>query len=342
MKKFNLLIILVLMLLTAKNVNGQNACGNTLDEANKSYEAGDFANSVSQLLPCLNLGFDKDQKLKGYRLLALSFLALKDRANARKAAENMLEQNPLYKPNLLQDTRDFIDLVNSIAVVPKFSFGLAGAGGINNTLVSVTHQDNEYDFSKNYSSKIGTQFGLSLGYSISREFSVGVDLNASSKNYSINYSTNDFNITDNEHLSFLDVPLYVTYTYGKRNLRPFIRLGGYEDFLLSANSDFSATYQPNKSSYADNGVNSNDRRNSTDFGLLGAIGLNWKFDPAWQLFVDFRYTYGLTNIVNDAKRYSDQGLIYNYFYLDDDLKINNSLITIGVVRNLDFKVIGQK
>ena len=112
--------------------------------------------------------------------------------------------------------------------------------------------------------------------------------------------------------------------------------------MLSASSDFSATYQPDKTNYSDNGVNSNDRRNNTDFGLLGGIGLNWKFDPAWQLFVEFRYTYGLTNIVNDGNRYSDQNLIFNYFYLDDDLKISNGLFTIGVVRNLNYKVIRQK
>ncbi len=342
MGKFIYISIVPLIFALKFNAFGQGSCANTLYEANKSYEAGDFAKSVTQLTPCLKSGFNKDQKVEGYRLLTLSYLALNDPADARKATENMLEQNPLYKTSRLKDPKNFIELVNSIAVIPKFSLGLAGAAGINNTYVNVIQQYNVSNFTKKYLSKIGNQYGLALEYNISGKLEVGIDLNTAFKNYSLNYSTNDFNITDNEHLTFLEVPLYVTYTYGKRRIRPFVRLGAYEDFLLNATSDFSAAYQADKTNYTDNGVNNKDRRNSTDFGLLGSVGLNLKLDPAWQLFVEFRYTYGLTNIVNVTNRQADQDLVSNYFYQDDDLKISNGLFTIGVIRNLNYKVIRQK
>ena len=339
------ILIASLCLLMATPVfkaSAQDNCGGAVVNATALYEQGKLREAIDAMKPCLTLSLNRTNLWQGYKILALSYLALNDQKDARIAAENMLEQNPLYVPSLLKDPKDFIDLVNSIVVIPRFSLGLAVAAGINNTYVDVTQQYNASNFTKNYTSNIGTQFGFVIGYNISNELSVGADLNGSFKNYSINYSTNDFNITDNEHLSFLEVPVYATYSYGKGKLRPFVRLGAYEDFLLSASSDFSATYQPDKTSYSDKGVNSNDRRNNTDFGLLGGIGLNWKFDPAWQAFIEFRYTYGLTNVVNDANRYSDQNLIFNYFYLDDDLKISNGLFTLGFVYNLNYKVIRQK
>ncbi len=335
-------LLCLLMAMPVFKASAQENCGGAIVNATALYEQGKLREAIDALVPCVTHSLDRTNLWQGYKILALSYLALNDQKDARTAAENMLEQYPQYVPSLLKDPKDFIDLVNSITVIPKFSLGLAGAGGINNTYVDVTQQYNASDFNKNYTSKIGAQFGIVGGFNISRELSVGAELNASFKNYSINYSTNDFNITDNEHLSFLEVPLYVTYTYGKGIIRPFVRLGAYGDYLLSASSDFSATYQPDKTSYSDNGVNSNNRRNSTNFGLLGGIGLNWKANPALQVFVEFRYAYGLTNIVNDANRYSDQNLIFNYFYLDDDLKISNSLFTFGALLNLNYKVIRQK
>lgn len=331
----------LLMIAPALKSSAQDNCGGAVVNATALYEQGKLREAIDAMKPCLTYSLDKTNLWQGYKILALSYLALNDAKDACTAAENMLEQNPLYVPSLLKDPKDFIDLVNSITVIPKFSLGLAVAAGINNTYVDVTQIYNASNFTKNYSSKIGTQFGFVFGYNISRELAVGIDLNGSFKNYAINYSTNDFNITDNEHLSFLEVPVYATYFFGKGRLRPFIRLGAYEDFLLSSTSDFSATYQPDKTSYSDNTIG-NDRRNNSDFGLLGAIGVNWKFDPAWQAFFEFRYAYGLTNIVNDANRYTDQNLIFNYFYLDDDLKISNALFSIGVVTNLSYKVIRQK
>lgn len=329
----------ILIALPFSKTYAQENCGGAIVNAKALYDQGKLREAIDGLTPCLTHSLDRTNLWKGYEILALCYLTLNDPVDARKAAENLLELNPQFVPSLIKDPKDFVELINSITVIPKFSLGVAGGAGVNNTYVNVTQQYNVSDFNKNYKSQIGEQFGLILGYNISQNLELGLDLYSSFKNYGISYQTNNFNITDNEHLSYIEIPLYVTYSYGKGRLRPFVTLGGYEDFLLSATSDFSARYNPDNSSYSDNNVNSSDRRNKFNTGLMGGIGLSYKIATWAHVFIDFRYTYGLSNIVNDANRYADQNLIFNYFYLDDNLKISNGLFTGGLVAYLNYKVI---
>ncbi len=333
--------LFLLMTTPVFKIYAQENCGGAIVNAKALYDQGKLREAIDGLTPCLTNSLDRTNLWKGYEILALCYLTLNDPVDARKAGENLMELNPQFLPSLIKDPKDFVDLINSITVIPKFSLGIAGGAGINNTYVDVTQQYNVSNFSKNYKSQIGEQFGVIWGYNISRNFELGVDLYSSSKNYGISYQTNNFNVTDNEHLSYVEVPLYVTYSYGKGRLRPFIKLGGYEDFLLSATSDFSAKYNPDNTSYSDNNVNSSDRRNKTSTGLMGGIGFSYKFNPGAHLFVEFRYNYGISNIVNDGNRYADQNLIFNYFYLDDDMKISNGLFTIGIVKYINYKVIRE-
>jgi len=322
-------------------VNAQDNCSGAILNAKAFYDQGKLREVISELTPCLTHSFDRTNLWQGYQLLALSYLALNDPADARKAAEDMLENNPQFQASLLKDPKDFIDLVNSIVVIPKFSLGLSGSVGINNSYFDVGTRYEISDYTKTYKSSAGYQLGIFGGYNIDKHLDFGIGIYDSYKNYGISYITNGFKVNDNEKLSYIEIPLTIKYTIGKYWLKPYLETGAFEGFLVSANSDFSSKYISTGEQFSDNNVSSENRRNKTNYGLIAGCGITCKFGPG-HFLLDLRYCYGLTNIVNGNNRYTDENLYFKYYYLDDDLKISNVLLSFGYVYYVNYKVIRSK
>ncbi|MFM9943940.1 MAG: hypothetical protein ACKVQB_01775, partial [Bacteroidia bacterium] len=55
-------------------------------------------------------------------------------------------------------------------------------------------------------------------------------------------------------------------------------------------------------------------------------------------FADVNYQYSLTNINNADNRLKNENLIYNYFYIDDDLRLNNLTFSLGYTFYLSYFV----
>jgi hypothetical protein len=333
-------VVLILIGINTK-ASAQDNCGGAVINAKTLYEQGKLREVIAELKPCLTRSFDRTNLWQGYKLLALSYLALNDPDNARKSAEDMLEINPQYTPSRLKDPKDFIDLVNSITVIPKFSLGLSASFGVNNSFLEIGTPYSISDYTKTYITKPGLQFGALGGYNLNQYLDIGLGIYGSGKNYDIIYSTNGYDVTLNEKLWYLEVPLILKYTFGRGRLRPYIEAGAYLGSLLSANSDFNSTYTATGDKLSDNNVSTDDRRNKINYGLIGGGGLTYKVGPG-HFALDIRYCYGLTNIVNGANRYADENIYFKYYYLDDDLKISNSLISIGYVYYLNYKVMRKK
>jgi len=331
----------LLMLLPAINASAQDNCGGAIVNAKALYDQGKLKEVIEALTPCLTHSFDRTNLWQGYKLMALSYLALNDPENARKAAEDMLEINPQFSPSLLKDQKDFIDLVNSIVVIPKFSLGLSGSAGLNSSFLTIGTPYEISDYTKTYSAKAGYQLGIFGGYNLNRHIDVGLGIYDSYKNYGISYTTNGFDVNVNEKLSYIEVPLTVKYTFGKGRLKPYLEIGAYEGFLISANSDFNETYTLTGEKFSDNNVSSDSRRNKTNFGVLGGVGLTYKVGSG-HFVLDVRYCDGLTNIINGSNRYADENIYFKYYYLDDDLSISNLLVSVGYVYYVNYKVIRHK
>ena len=319
-------------------LKAQENCGGAIVNAKSLYELGKLNEVISELNPCLTHSLDRTNLWQGYKLKALAYLALNDKDNARRAAEDMLEINPLFKPSLLKDPKDFVELVNSIVIIPRFSLGISLAGGINNTYVDVMQSHTLTNDAKSYTNKLGWHSGFNVGYNISRNLEIGANILSSSKNYQVNFETAGYKISVNEKLSYLEVPILLKYSFLKSRLRPYVEAGAFGGYLLAANSDFKSTYTDG-TVYSENNVSSDDRRNKTNFGLLFGAGLTYKTGPGGQLVLDIRYCMGLSNIVNTANRYADESVYFPYYYIDDDLRISNSLISIGYVKYINYKVV---
>jgi len=339
MKKYNILFAFVFFLLASKMAFCQNGCANTLYEANKSYEAGDFAKSVSQLLPCLKSGFHKDQKVEGYRLLALDYIYLNQPQKADTAVKNLLSNDNTYKifPLYLNDPASLNKIINTYDVTPLLTIG--ADVGANFANVNLTSNKAVTNSSASYQALIGYQFGVQADYTIWKDLHITASAMRSGLRYEHDFdSVAGWKQQYTEVLTYWHIPVSARYYFLKPNgaLRPYVEAGASFDFLSSATANIG-NIDNTTGNTSNTSLDATSRRNPENTSILYGVGLTYRAGAGWLTF-NARYLLGLSPIVNANNRYNDLDFIFNYNYVDDDFKLNNWQFTVGYVLPVIFKV----
>lgn len=103
-----------LLLLNNEYTSAQSGCDDyKLNEARKLYETGLFDDVMKVLEPCIEEGFNDNQKVQAYRILSMTHIALDNTTEAYDAAIRLLRINPNYEPSLF-DPPQYIQMVNNI------------------------------------------------------------------------------------------------------------------------------------------------------------------------------------------------------------------------------------
>ncbi|MEI6574610.1 MAG: TonB-dependent receptor [Bacteroidota bacterium] len=108
------IFILCLNLAFVSMTKAQTKCSDeSLVEARKNYEIGRFREVVSALGSCIKDGFNEKQKVQGYRLLAMSYLATDSLEKATEATNFLIQINPDYEGTVFDPPR-FTRLVTEL------------------------------------------------------------------------------------------------------------------------------------------------------------------------------------------------------------------------------------
>ena len=279
--------------------------------------------------------------------MTLCYLAQENPEEARKSAERMMELNPTYNPSDATDPKELIKLLNSVQVLPKLSLGLTTIVGLNMTQVQVVNSISGASYSKDYTGNNGWQFGLSIGYNFNKNLSLHSGLIAFNKRYDISYAFEDrYQVDVKVRMTYLDIPLYLRFKSPiSKKFEAFVNMGGYGGRLVSAEADFLLTKKLDKENsitFSDNGLSSINRKNKMEFGMLTGIGLSTNLKNA-ALSLEVNYFNGINyNLTNSDNRYADGELLMSYFYLDDDLRLDNLSISLSYVVKINYKVYKTK
>jgi hypothetical protein len=340
MKKIIYFTIGLLLIGQLHFAKAQSNCANTLYEANKSYEAGDFKQSVSLLRPCLNSGFSRDEKFEGYRLLALNYIYLNEPAKADSAVQKMLSKNHSYKlfPNI-SDPAGLTKLVDAYDVIPVFTCGI-DFFGVNFTNINLINNKSVSNTTASYQPLLGFQFGVNFDYAIWKRFHLAAGVQYYGNRYQHNLdSVAGWAQQFTEDLTYFNIPVAVRYyPYFRHDgtIRAYVEAGASYSYLFNDNATIFSTDNSNGNTNRAS-VNPITRRNTTNTSILVGAGLQYSVGNAW-LTLNARYLNGLTNIVNSENRYNDQDFIFNYQYVDDDFKFNNWQFSLGVAFPLFYNV----
>lgn len=339
MKRQLLTTVTFLLALLAQ---AQESCAEKLYQASNLYNKGQIKEAINLVIPCVESS-NPSEKWQAYHLLAMAYLANSQKAEARQSAEKMLEINPTYKPSKLKDPAELIKLLKTVKVLPKFSIGLAATIGGNITYPQVTAIYNGANYEKNYASQSSWQAGMILGYHMNEIISLYTGLIATNKKFGIDYKMdyNDFSVK--ERMTYLDLPLFARFSSKQvKGIRFFGDIGIYTGRMLSSQSDF--TRHSNGSSETTNAYNlySDLRRNKWEYGSLFGVGAVKKMGKV-NVALDLKYyKAAFTNITNPDNRYESSYLFYQYYFLDDDIRLNNLAFSLSLFYDISYRVIKGK
>jgi len=312
-------------------------CDSRIVQAEKDYALGNFTAAIDSLIRC-NTSNDKNQNWKSYRLLAMSYLAVKETEKARASAKKMLELSPTYKTSSLRDPIELIRLLESFAVLPKWSLGIVIGPGTSLTLPRINKLYSVVEQTKNYQGKWSYAFGIQSAFHLNKNFTLTLGAIANSKSLAIDYSFENWNLMMKERTTYLTIPLGLRYSLLKHNkIRPHVHLGAYYGRYLFGEASFFSTYTQDGRRYSLENFQTNDRRLRHDFGLQGAIGCTFS-RGAGQYFVQLAYSRSMRPYTNETARFKYTELQYDYFYIDDDFQLDNLTLTLGYSVYLNYRV----
>ncbi len=135
---------------------------------------------------------------------------------------------------------------------------------------------------KNSQFKLATNAGLSLVYSATEHF--GISLDAKYSYEGVKTGSGPDNALDLNYFRFPLKAIYFFNGYGNA-LRPKIFAGPSFGFLSSAKS---------------NGVDVKNEFNSSDFGITGGVGLNYRLSHNTWFNADISYLNGISNVTKNS------------------------------------------
>lgn len=326
--------IFFLMCLSAFTCEAQtDTCILHLKEANNKYEQGNFDDAIILLKNTIaHCPLGKDDEIQASKLLILCYQNIDDLEAADRTAKAVLKIDPNYRPDKFKDDAALIRLFDRYQPQPTFAIGLGA--GINSPLVktinqySVVHPDG--DAQATYKGRYNLQLGLHVEKRIYKGLWAELAYQYRITKYDHELAdVNNTTIDYSEKLNYSDVPLSLKYYFTTTTIMPYVQLGAEASLLSSA---LSTTTREDQKDI----INRTALRNKFSIGFLGAAGAAYRL-KALLLFANLRYTYFPRNVNKSGTRYDDPINLYKYYYIDDDFRMDNLQLNVGVSLILSYK-----
>jgi len=310
--------IILAVLLSLVSVSQAQNCAENLEQATRAYYNGQLVEVEDLLAECLEEGFNKDQRARGYKLLVLSNLFRGKTDEAEAAMLQLLRTQPEFKPGEA-DPVEFVKLFGSFRTDPVISIGLLS--GLNTGNYQV---DNQFsagaEFSEGqYDSKTGFQFGASAVYHLFPFLWLGPEFILEKRIFENTEVTNNLIVTSTEKQLRFEIPLLARYALNLKHITPYLEGGAAINFLLNAETQLVRQNPSRNVQEVEFGFNLDDFRRGTNYKIIVGGGAMKRIKGGF-VGLDFRYGWELKNQVEGNLRFKDQELFYTYAYVDDDFK----------------------
>lgn len=329
------LFFVILFFLSLTNISAQDDCATTLSKAQKQFDAGIIEQIPQMLQPCIDNGFNKEEKMQAQKLIILAYLFDNNKVESDKAMLAFLKKYPEYEiaPS---DQAEFIQLFKTYRTLPIASFGL-----IFGTNWSIIKASNLYGSN----GKIGTYtnggFNLDVGITY-KQFIAGkfyLNLEAMYSSNSYKYSNTEQAASSNNSLketqTRFEIPLsllYETYSFGKFNT--YTRGGINTSYTLSSLAPATRYSLSLGKELTGTDVTLTPYRNQLIFMPFLGAGINVHL-KGLEFNLDVRYNMSFKNQVKDEKsrltrKDTDDDLFWIYYIEDNDFTWNNFMISTSV------------
>ena len=329
-------LIIVLTLLVTMPVYAQQDCPQKLQEARDLYDQGLIENIPELLLPCIEDGFSRSQKIEAYKLLILVYLFDNNQAEAEANMVDFLKKYPEYQI-LPDDPAEFVYLFESYRTTSVYSIGVtAGANLTDPRIIQSFSALDVSGTSFQNTMNAGFQFGVGLTRYLSRKAILNAELLFSRHQYEFADLFTTFsngtevinNVNYTEKMYMADFPVSITYELISANFHYYLRGGLSASVITGAKGQASRTYSRESSPITGEPLSIIGFRKKILYSAVTGAGIMYKV-PRGMITLDFRANIGLNNIVKLKERYNDPVMVSRFNYIDDDFSINVFTISAG-------------
>ncbi len=329
-----LYIYLIITIGLLFNAFGQDDCILKLQEAEKMYEEGKIELVEPLLKNCLNSGFNRENRIQAYRLLALVQIFEDNSELAENYLLKILKINPEYKYNESVDPLEFIRLYNTINTNPVLSIGVLFGTNITNPLLRQTYTVNNYKNAnaKYTSNGIGIELGLRCAYHLNNNIDIVFEPTYTNQTFKLSEQVTDVcNTYVSEDIALLDFPINVNYFFYQQNKISYYAEAGliYRQYI-SGSRMFERVYTDNEQpSIPELTIKSDIYRRHQNFAAAIGAGVQYKLSRSNLQFL-VKYKFGLTNLTNPENRYNNvDNIITDYYFIDNNFNINGLSVNIS-------------
>jgi hypothetical protein len=347
MKHFRtILVSFVFIALAAFAAWSQPPCVNVLVQAKQMFEDGLIEQIPGLLNPCIAQGFSNPEKLEAYKLLVNAYLFDYNITEAGKTMQEFLKEFPAYKPSL-SDPLEFSNLYDEFKVERTSAFGISLGSTFSFPMVSEYYSvDNSFNPDTKYRS---SGFPIALQVFYNRRLAPGLEIGVDLLYCNFQHVVEERLWNGLETISFTErsssmlVPLSLTYAYKPSNaFYPYVRAGFWYSRLTRVEAEVTRGFTVNGQgvSVSSGTKDFSGHRVKNLYGTLLGFGLVKNLNRGY-LYLDFRYHFGMTDVVEENSRFSDPSMIYHYGYIDDQFRRNFLSTHLGYGYNL-YRVFSNK
>ena len=338
-------------LIVTGSAMGQNQCAESLIDAEGKYREGKLYDIPTILSECLENGFTKEEKIRAYRLMTLSYLFLDYEKEADETYLKLLGLSPEYKVNEELDPMELINHHAKFTTKPIFYLNPLKIG-VNFSSVNVTSEfslSSPIDTQDKYSAQVGFNAGFGAEMVIYQNIHLVAEFLITGETFHQQTTHWDFYIADIDYsFTKFQVPIMVKYNLFRGKLNPFVSAGVSPVYVSESSvknlegvyrvaTDIADVYeefpvQPRPE------ISTTALRNQFNYSLLFGAGINYKIGLNYLVF-EARYSNGMMNMVKTENRWREdfsegRALKFPSGHVDDDFKLNNVSIFVGFVKPL--------
>jgi hypothetical protein len=324
---------------------GQETCTETLSRAEDDFERGRLYEIPNRLKDCMESGFTREEKVRAYRLLTISYLYLNYVEKADTTYLALLKLAPLYRGNLEADPSEILNHEKKFTTRPNMLLAFKFGPNLTRPWVIREYSMSGSGSDKNYKSITGMQFGAGTEFYLAPRTYLNTELFFKRVSFQVTDFQWDYYRTQmNQVRVSAELPLSVKYLLGGRKLIPYVQAGVAPEILLNSSSEeIQGTFlnvEENQQPISPRALISNDsKRTAFNYSLMAGAGVQLRVGVNY-LLLEARYQVGMLNVVNKKARYQtltegDRSLLfYPSAYVDDDHRISNLMFNLGFIRPL--------
>ncbi|WP_299458858.1 porin family protein [uncultured Microscilla sp.] len=314
----------------------EKACKDKLKDATRAYDEGRVSEVEILIKDCLK-DLDRAKQKEAYRLLTLSGLYLDDRDMAEHNMREFLRIEKEYKPvrgtGENADQPEFVELFDKFHTKPIYLYGLKLGVSYSITQSTMAFSVDDNAKTSTFNPRVGFLIGGMFDIPVTDNLHLGAEAYYATRNYTHTESLLGFtDVVFQENQSMVEVPVYARYLFGNtdKRFRPFVTAGVFADLVLSSTAEVTRTdlIGDTKKEFKLLGEDMTPQRKKLNFGAMVGAGFLLKTKGGF-FTVDFRYNFGLTNIVKTSERGANVPLIYRYGYIDDNMVISPFTFSLG-------------